>query len=489
MKQYRRGLPLLISLILAVAFTGVSILNYMVTKAAVREEILRKDLPLTMDNIYSELLAMLTKPLLVSSSMAADTFLIEWTVDGEKDTDKVVRYLDQLRTKYDFFTSFFVSAISNNYYRYTGLHKTISRTDAHDVWFYDFIDSGKEYDFDVDHDEGGNNLLTIFINHRIESHDGKLLGATGVGLRVDNVAKKIGEYREKYDRIVYLADINGIIQVHPDASRIEKLRIQDMEGIGSSAERILTRRDGHSSYAFIRDNQQILLTVRYIPSLQWFLLVEQGLANNLVVARKNLLATLLIGALVSVLVIVLTAVTVKRYQARIEALVVTDELTGAYNRRALEIEFDRAKYEFLRHQRQFCLMTFDLDGFKLVNDVFGHVVGDEYLITLVKMLYAIIRPTDTLSRWGGDEFVFIFTGSLDDCLIIADRVRKAVAGDKPGGGDNRDDPRNGVTLSGGITEFRQHDSLESMLRRADEAMYRSKNRGGNWVESAPSVAS
>lgn len=483
MKQFRRGLPLLITIILVVSFVGVSVLNYLVTKGAVREEILRQDLPLTMDNIYSELLAMLTKPLLVSSSMAADTFLIDWVIDGEQDIGKIIKYLGQIQGKYDFFTSFFVSAKTYNYYRYSGLHKTLSPTDSHDVWFYDFVASNREYDLDVDSDEGANNLLTIFINQRVEDPEGELLGVAGVGLQVKSVAKKIGEYKQKYDRVVYLTDTQGTIQVHPDTSFIETKRIQDMAGFSLYADEILADKAGHASYGFDRDGQQILVTVRYIPSLQWFLFVEQSMAHKLTAARKNLFATLAVGAVVSVLVIVLTAVTVNRYQRRIEALVVTDELTGANNRRALEIEFERAKYDFLRHNRPFCLMTFDLDHYKQVNDMLGHGVGDEYLRTLVTMLTAIIRPTDTLARWGGDEFVLLFPGSLAESIIIAERIRAAVAGDRPGGKEKAGDPRNSVTLSSGITMFMQHDSLSSMMQRVDGAMYTSKRQGGNMVTS------
>ncbi|MEE4241790.1 MAG: sensor domain-containing diguanylate cyclase [Desulfopila sp.] len=471
-----------LAVILAVAFLGVSTINYLVTREAVHAEIIRNDLPLTMDNIYSELTAMMTRPLLVSSSMASDAFLKEWALEGEKDTGKIIRYLEQIRERYDFFTTFFVSATTLRYYRYNGLHKTISPTDDHDVWYYNFLGSALEYDFDVDNDEGANNLLTIFVNYLVSDADGQVLGVTGVGLKVENVAERIARYQEKYGRIIYLTDRTGVVQIHPDTSMVENVRLSDMEGIGEQAEAMLAVGGNPKNFAFRRQGHDILTTVRYIPSLNWFLYVEQSETKTLMTARSNLIRTLLIGGLVSVVVILLTLVTINKYQERIEALAVSDELTGTANRRALEHDFSRAFYERRRNNRSFCLILFDLDGFKKINDVLGHMAGDRLLIELVGKLRACMRPNDTLARWGGDEFVILAAGSIAEVAVLAERVREEVAKAHFGSGGN--DPRSGITLSGGISECRDDDDLDSLLLRADKAMYRSKERGGNQVEQS-----
>ena len=159
----RNRLLLALSVILFFSFMGTSLLNYLMTRDSVRAEIIRKDLPLTMDNIYSELTAELMRPLLISSSMASDAFLVDWAKEGEVDVGKIVRYLKQIKNKYDFVTTFFVSTESSVYYRYSGVNKIMSPSDNHDIWFYDFLATGKEYAFDVDTDEAAGNVLTIFI--------------------------------------------------------------------------------------------------------------------------------------------------------------------------------------------------------------------------------------------------------------------------------------------------------------------------------------
>ena len=247
-------------IILLFSFVGVSFLNYKLTRASVHEEILRNDLPLTMDNIYSELSSDLTRPLLVSSSMSSDTFLKDWALEGEVDADKVTRYLAEIKEKYSFITTFFVSAKTGTYYRFSGIHKTISPADAHDVWYFDFLASGKEYDFDVDRDEAADNVLTVFINYKVVDEEGKLLGVAGVGVKVDTVARRIAEYQKKYERTVYLTDPQGMIQVHPDTTLIEKL--ENAAAPISEEEQLLMEAGVYEGFSF-----GILEFSSYVPNM------------------------------------------------------------------------------------------------------------------------------------------------------------------------------------------------------------------------------
>lgn len=479
----RNRLLFVLGIILIFSFTGISILNYLVTKASVRDEIERNDLPLTMENIYSELTSELTRPLLVSSSMASDTFLKEWASNGEEDVEKIIRYLDQIRMRYNFFTTFFISSTTGNYYRYSGIHKKISPDDAHDVWYYAFAESKKEYDFDVDTDEAANNVLTIFINYRVESMDGSLLGVTGVGLKVDKVSKMVGKYRGKFDRTVYLSDTKGVLQVHPDVTLIEKKRISELEGMGEVAKKVIGNTNKSNNFHFERGGHRILLTVKYIDSLDWYLYVEQNETKALETARKNFFRTIALGSLASAIIIVITLVTTNWYQERIEALATMDELTGVSNRRAFETGYQKIRYNYSRMGREFCVILLDLDGFKKVNDVYGHITGDKFLKDITGLMAGLVRPSDVFARWGGDEFAILSESNAENAVMVAERIRSSVAGadfaDEGAGGD---DPRNLVTVSCGVSLFKEGDNLDSLLLRADKAMYQCKEAGGNCVK-------
>ncbi len=479
----RNRVLLTLAIVLICSFVGISALNYKVTRDSVRAEILRNDLPLTMDNIYSELTSEMMRPLLVASSMASDTFLKDWAVEGEIDPKRVIRYLAEIKGKYDFFTSFYVSAKTGIYYRYNEIQKSISRYDAHDVWYFNLLASAKEYDFDVDTDEGGGNALTIFINYKVFDGEGRLLGITGVGLKVDSIAKRIGEYQQIYHRTVYLADRRGLLRLHPDISVIENKTIKDMTGLAHLSESILAKGDSPSNFEYSRDESRILLTVRYIEALDWFLFVEQNETEALKIARMNFSRTISLGFLVSGLILVLMLVTINRYQKSIELLAVSDALTGLTNRRRFEAEYERSLSLFSRNKQPFSVIIMDLDGFKAVNDTIGHLAGDKVLQSTARLIRQMVRPTDTLSRWGGDEFVILCAGDEKDAVALAERVRGAVEKSKfaepdaPAG-----DTRNGITVSCGVSGYGFGDGLDDTLVRADRALYRCKVKGGNGVE-------
>ncbi len=161
---------------------------------------------------------------------------------------------------------------------------------------------------------------------------------------------------------------------------------------------------------------------------------------------------------------------------------ITDELTGLVNRRrfldALHSEIARGK----RLGGRLSVVLADLDGFKLINDRFGHHAGDEVLIAFADLLRAHGRDVDVAARLGGEEFAILLpeTG-LDGASTVADRLRRSLAelqiplgvGEKVM-----------VTASFGVAELGESQSVDGLLRAADSALYRAKEHGKNRVEVA-----
>ncbi len=479
----RNRLLVALTIILSLAFVGVSVINYRITKAAIHSEILQKDLPLTMNNIYSELTNELTRPILVSSSMAADTFLKDWVMDGEQDTIRIQKYLTEIKEQYGFFTTFFVSALTSNYYHFKGIHKQISPENDHDIWFYHFIASEKPYVLDVDTDETSNNILTLFINYRVVDDAGNLLGVAGVGLKIDTIAQLITNYQQEYHRNVYLTDKSGIIQVHQNTSLIEKRSIREQAGLKVHANAILSLPETPVSFDYESDNERILLNVRYIDELGWLLFVEQNETEALQIARMNFWRTITFGICASAVVIFLTLMTINHYQRQVEQLVVLDELTGIANRRKLESDFKRAIYSYSRTQQPFSLILMDLDGFKAVNDIMGHICGDSVLRTIASTIGEGVRPTDTLARWGGDEFALLTMSTPEEATQMAERIRSLVdLLPWPEMQHQAEDPRQHLSVSCGVAGYAEGDTLDRMVYNADQALYRCKADGGNKVK-------
>ncbi len=165
----------------------------------------------------------------------------------------------------------------------------------------------------------------------------------------------------------------------------------------------------------------------------------------------------------------------------LEKLAVTDGLTSIYNRRylmdALEKEFQRAK----RYGESFAVILIDVDHFKNVNDNFGHQMGDFVLRELAQILFQQLRGTDTVGRYGGEEFVIILPGTdLQGAASLADRVRCLVEQHPFRWGD----AFARITLSAGVVAY-PHPLLQSMddvVQQADAALYRAKKQGRNAVQ-------
>lgn len=463
-----------LSFILITAFVATSLINYMVTRDSVREELLNSSLPLTGKNIYSEIHAAMMRPILVSSSMANDAFLIDWVLEGEKSKNEIIKYLSGIKDKYGFTTVFFVSHTTDRYYYQNGILKEISPRAPHDVWYYAFVRTGEEYDLDVDTNEAEDNTLTIFVNYRVEDEEGRFLGVAGVGVNMNRATMLLESARRTYKRDVYLVDRDGLVQVHPDRRRIERFDISKAGGIRELAPQILTLKEEPTSLEYDWDGKHTLLSTRYIPELGWHLIVEQDEKGALTAARHNLIRTLAVGFGASLLIIVLCVATINHFQARLERMAKTDPLTGVANRRALEERFELAAYKADRYGDTFSILIIDLDGFKAINDRQGHLAGDAVLQAVASIITATIRPADLLARWGGDEFIVLMDGKKEDARGLVARLRTAMSTSAQ---------ENVVTFSCGIAEFEVGDDIGSLTHRADSAMYDAKAKGGDRVEA------
>lgn len=161
-----------------------------------------------------------------------------------------------------------------------------------------------------------------------------------------------------------------------------------------------------------------------------------------------------------------------------QVLARTDVLTGLFNRRHF---FDLAVREFngsLRYKRQLALILFDVDGFKKANDTFGHGFGDETLIKISQAAKSQVREVDILARYGGDEFVILMPQTnAEQAFLLAERIRKAV--------ETADIDVEGIALSAtislGVAEIAPaiDSSVESIISRADKALYQAKQSGRN----------
>lgn len=166
----------------------------------------------------------------------------------------------------------------------------------------------------------------------------------------------------------------------------------------------------------------------------------------------------------------------------LERLSVTDSLTGLYNRRKLDEILTDQLARFRRNHRPFSLLMLDIDHFKPLNDVHGHLVGDEVLVQVASILVQTIRSVDFAARYGGEEFAVVLTDtSAAAALDTAERIRAKVAQADYGLAHRR----TAVTVSIGVAECRADDATtDALLTRADQALYQAKGDGRDRVHCA-----
>ncbi|WP_159448743.1 diguanylate cyclase [Demequina sp. NBRC 110053] len=168
--------------------------------------------------------------------------------------------------------------------------------------------------------------------------------------------------------------------------------------------------------------------------------------------------------------------------ARAEYLANTDALTGLATRRPV---MERLEVLSGSAHEPFCLAIADLDRFKLINDEFGHDCGDAVLAAVGARLRGALRVSDSVGRWGGEEFIFVLPGaSMSDARIMMERVRSRV-GSSPVVHDGRE---HYVTVSIGLTEGDASGTPHHAILRADEALYRAKDAGRDRVVSLERAA-
>jgi diguanylate cyclase (GGDEF)-like protein/PAS domain S-box-containing protein len=154
-----------------------------------------------------------------------------------------------------------------------------------------------------------------------------------------------------------------------------------------------------------------------------------------------------------------------------------DSLTGLSNRLKFDEILTRKLYEFNKEKNSFSIILMDIDNFKSVNDIHGHDKGDDVLKNLASILQKELRKNDTIARWGGEEFVVIIDAKTQISLEIAEKLRQSI--DK-----NLSLQEQNITVSMGVTEVKDDDTEDSLFKRADEALYKSKENGKNMVTFA-----
>lgn len=264
---------IIISLLLIIGFSSTSFISYVVANKALDKYIRTNTLPLTSDNIYSEIQRDILPTIAISSLMAQDTFVRDWILHGEKEPKNIIRYLSSIQNRYSMTTAFFISDKTHNYYHSSGILKKVSPESTLDSWYFNLGKLQDDFKINIDVDTANLSQTNLFVNHRILDYSGKYLGIIGVGLSSEMITDMIAFYQSRYDRQVYFIDPSGNVvlsgKLYQGATNITQT-----EGLSKIAPSVLAGTGG--SYTYFKGDQEIFLESRFIPELNWYLQVGQN---------------------------------------------------------------------------------------------------------------------------------------------------------------------------------------------------------------------
>lgn len=467
----------LVSLLIFAGFTATSLTSYFVAHNSIAKQITESALPLTSDNIYSEIQRDLMQPIFISSLMAQDTFLREWVISGEMETDKITRYLAGIQEQYQTVTAFFVSNESANYYHSSGRLKAINSDDKQDAWYFRVAQMPSEYEINLDYDTAKPDRLVVFINYKVFDFDENFIGATGVGLALTKVKALIESYQNRFQRKVYFIDRAGKVTLRGEA-------YQDSTRLFTTPEyQALLSSDSiteQAAFSYSDDGNHVHVNARYIPEFDWYVVIEQQ-DNQLTSSLfTSLIFNLAVSLIITLVVLVVSYFLITTFQTKLEYMATVDKLSGAYNRHGSDILFKQCINFAKRKSTPLSAILLDIDYFKKINDKHGHLVGDKAIKQVADVVKSQLRNSDALCRWGGEEFLIILPEcDLDSARQLAEKIRTELTKTA----FLKDDF---LSASFGVGSHIDGETEADWVNRLDLALYQAKHNGRNRVELANS---
>ena len=250
--------------------------------------------------------------------MANDTFLKDWIKGGELDERQITNYLGEIKNEYKTYSSFLVSEKTHRYYYGGGILKEVQESEPRDAWYFRIRALDTEYETNVDQDMANEDNLTVFVNHKIHDASGEYLGATGVGLTIDSIGELVTRYSQSYGHHIYFVDPQGnfVLRDHSIPLHIAKLR--EMEGFEKAAEEIISQ--SASQIRIRRPSGVVHINSRFIPELNWHLVIEQAEGPLTQSNYEALLVNLTICASITLIILGLTYISIGAYQRRIDKI-------------------------------------------------------------------------------------------------------------------------------------------------------------------------
>ena len=293
-KNYK--LVFLIILMLFFLTTILSVVNYQATVKLVDKQIEEQALPLSLDNIYTNIQENILRPYLITSMMANDTFVKEWILQESEDTTQIKNYLSNIKNEYGLLSAILVSDKTKNYYTQDGFLEKLSEDNRDNSWYFRFKNTAVEKEINIDRNMKIDSEYIMFMNHKIFDDNHNLIGMTSSGVRINSIHEMLKKFIDKYHLEVYIYDNNGKIVL----SQNDKVSLYEIKEFQSHKKKLLSK--SAEIFKYTTNGDKYIVNKRYIKELDVHILVKAKVKDFTSALENNFYINLSVSFLVMILI-------------------------------------------------------------------------------------------------------------------------------------------------------------------------------------------
>lgn len=413
------------------------------------------------------------KPLFVAETVARASALKLHMNDNVIDEEIITNMLREMSEEFamDFFVA---SETSRTQYYSDG--STLPLNSEKVEWYFRAKNASQKIVAAL----GNREDVHIYFDIKIYNKQGEFLGFIGVGKRLNSFITSFEKIKSKYDYDFVFVDHNDDIVLSSDQSlladgkRIKKL--QQVPWFKALTSKQQSGQEPNDNVLVNVAGDDLLISKADLKVLNWKLFLVNSLNVRQNETTKVFILQTIYIALVLFLGLLIARIVIPYIQAEFASKHQNDPLTQLPNRAHLAWRFK----QIVKEKQHVCAIITDIDLFKIINDTYGHAVGDLILCEFAKVIKSQLRDVDIIGRWGGEEFVILLPSTdFQVAYDVAERARLAIANHEFLAGDKVLN----MTASFGVAFRAKANNLIDIVTHADHALYLAKNDGRNMVRT------
>lgn len=428
--------------------------------------------------LFSLINSEIIRPLTVSQYMAGDSFLLDYIEQEKIDIDVIFNYINSVSTQFN--TTSFI-AIEKHQLLIDSNKKTISLSGKEAEWYHRLkvIDKTEFTDF------GDAENPHLFFDVKMFNKQQDFLGFIGLAIDLDHFANKFAKFKEDYGFELYFVDNNNDVtlsseQIMQTMSHHRKdvvTNISELPWYQQYQNEYQSNNSDNDQYSFDYSGNELVISQMPLKELNWRVFIIAPPITEQSVYWRLFMQNLIVFLIVSLVLYYLFTLCISNFRSDLVKDSETDYLTQLPNRSFIHWKYSQLNEEY----DHVSVVIADIDNFKILNDTYGHLFGDDVLKVIATKFSENLRSADLAGRWGGEEFIMILPDTTAmQAQDIINRIRKNIA--KIPFTPSSTSKECNVTVSFGICDSSLTDiSLEEILEKADKALYSAKTNGRNQV--------